>query len=365
MEFLDRAQSQLSGLYRSLTPGGRMSAGLLAAAVLLGLVYLGTGPIARPEADLMHGVPIAAVHLPPMEAAFAKANLTSYEIRGTSIFVPRGQEAAYRAALVKEKALPPNFGEQQDIAANDGGFLQSPAERDLRIKNAKQRDLSLAICAMPGIERAQVLYDVDNRPGPFKDKLITATIIVKPTGTSQVEESRVLDIRNLVAGAIAGLKPENVTVSDLNGPTWHGNWQKKNPGGAGLTGQAAAPAEPNHRRAEESAASQPVPQPPSAALAEDAWHWLARSWRTLVLIGAALACLLALRSMFRAAPGAADVPLAAAESGAAAAAKPGRAPPPHWRRPSPVAVAPPSEELSKLIQDDPEAAASILRNWIG
>ena len=26
-----------------------------------------------------------------------------------------------------------------------------------------------------------------------------------------------------MAGAIAGLKPENVTVSDLNGRTWYGN----------------------------------------------------------------------------------------------------------------------------------------------
>ena len=114
MEFLDRAYAQLSGLYRSLTPGGRMSAGLLAAAVLLGLGYLGTRQAARPDADLMHGVPIAASQLPPMEAALAKANLTNYEIRGTSIFVPRGQEAAYMAALVKENALPPNFGEQPD-----------------------------------------------------------------------------------------------------------------------------------------------------------------------------------------------------------------------------------------------------------
>ena len=66
-----------------------------------------------------------------MEAALAKANLTGYEIRGTSIFVPRGQEAAYMAALVKEKALPPNFGEQPDAAASDGSFLESSEQREL------------------------------------------------------------------------------------------------------------------------------------------------------------------------------------------------------------------------------------------
>ena len=58
----------------------------------------------------MHGVPVAADQLPVMEAALAKANLKGYEVRGTSIFVPRGQEAAYMAALADAKALPPNFG---------------------------------------------------------------------------------------------------------------------------------------------------------------------------------------------------------------------------------------------------------------
>ncbi len=183
-----------------------------------------------------------------MEAALAKANLTSYEIRGTSILVPRGQEAAYMAALVKEKALPPNFGEQLDAAVSESNFLESSAQRDLRMKNAKQTRL------VPGH-----LRHARNRTGlralrrrqparrPFKDKLITATVIIKPAGTSQLEESRVLAVRHLVAGAIAGLKPENVTVSDLNGRTWHGDWQKQNPDGSGPTVQAAAPAELNHR----------------------------------------------------------------------------------------------------------------------
>jgi len=368
MEFLNRAYAQLCGLYRSLTPGGRLTAGLLAAVVLLGLVYLGTRQAARPDCDLMHGVQIAAVQLPPIEAALAKANLTNYEIRGTSIFVPRGQEAAYMAALVKEKALPPNFAEQQDPANGESNFLESGAQRESRLKNAKQRDLSLAVCAMPGIERARVLYDVDNRPGPFLNKLITATVIIKPAGSSQLEESRVLAVRHLVAGAIAGLKPEDVTVSDLNGPTWHGDWKPQNPAGSGPSGQVVAPAEPKRLRTQESAAPQPVPEPPATDLAQDAWHWLTQSWRTLALIGAALVCLLALRSMVRVRPAVAQAQTASADRGAgnvATPAKPGKVPPPHWRRPHPASAAPPDEQLSKLVESDPETAASILRNWIG
>ena len=221
---------------------------------------------------------------------------------------------------------------------------------------------------MPGIERARVLYDVDNRPGgPFEGKLVTATIIIKPAGAGQLEESRVLAVRHLVAGAIAGLKPENVTVSDLNGRTWHGDWKKQDPAGSGPTVPAAAPAELKRLGTEVSAEPQSASEPP-VNLAQNAWHWLAKSWRSLALIGAALVCLLALRSMVRAQPGVAAAQTASAASDAsdaATTAKPGRVPPPHWRRPQPAERALPNDELSQLVESDPETAASILRNWIG
>jgi flagellar biosynthesis/type III secretory pathway M-ring protein FliF/YscJ len=368
MEFINRASSQLHELYRSLTPGGRLTAGLLAAVVVLGLAYAGTHQASGPDADLMRGVPVAAGQLPPMEAAFAKANLTGYEIRGNSIFVPKGQESAYMAALVKENALPPNYGAYMNGAGSASSPWDSKDQRELRIRIATQNELALQICDMPGIERASVLYAVDDKPGGFKDKVITATVSVKPVGTNQLEESRVSAIRHHVAGAIAGLKPENVTVSDLNGPTWHGNWQKQNPGAASATGQIAAPAKVDHHRTEESAKPKTASEPQAGDLAQDAWHWLTQSWRTVALIGGALVCLLVLRSMVCPQAAIAKVQVASDESGpddATTGARAGKVPPPHWRRTARDAGATVHEELSALVQDDPETAASILRNWIG
>lgn len=367
MEFVGRASTQAIEWYRSLTPGGRLTAGLLAAVIVLGLVYAGTHQTAAPEVDLMRGVPVAAAQLPLMEAAFAKANLTGYEVRGNAIFVPKGQEATYRAALVKEKALPLNFDEQPDLA-DEGSFIETGPRREERIKRAKQRDLSLAIGAMPGIERARVFYDVDNRPGPFKEKLITATVIVKPAGTGQLEESRVLDIRNLVAGAIAGLKPENVTVSDLNYRTWHGDWQKLSPGAANAHSQAATMTRTDLHPTEESVKPKPVAEPAAADFARDAWQWAVQSWRTLAVIGATLLGLLLLRSMVRRPAGVAATPISSTESApndAAAVTGTGKVPPPHWRRKSGIDATNLREELSALVQDDPETAARILRKWIG
>ena len=110
MDVLRRAYSQLHDLFRSMTPGSRLTAAMLAAAVLVGLGYLGTQQIARPDTDLMHGVPVANSQLPLMEAAFAKAKLKDYAIRGSSILVPRGQEAKYMEALRGRQRLAAGSG---------------------------------------------------------------------------------------------------------------------------------------------------------------------------------------------------------------------------------------------------------------
>ena len=138
--------------------------------------------------------------------------------------------------------------------------------------------------------------------------------------------------------------------------------------GGGPIGHVPAPVESNHRHVEQPASPQPAMEPSATDLAQDAWLWLTQSWRPLALIGAALVCLLALRSMVRTGRKLPNRGLhlsAMAPTLAATAAKPGKVPPPHWRRPLPADVAPPNEGLSKLVQDDPETAASILRNWIG
>ena len=158
-----------------------------------------------------------------MVSAFAKANLKGYEIRGSSILVPHGQEPAYLAAIADAKALP-KLGDATEDATTSGGPFLSNRDREERLKNAKQAELSLMIRSISGIENAYVIYDIDTKRGDFgNDRLITATVGVKPAGSAHLDEALVTAIRHLVAGAIAGLRPENVTVSDLSGRIWYGN----------------------------------------------------------------------------------------------------------------------------------------------
>ncbi len=223
MDLLNRAYTLLYDQLRSMTPSGRLTVGAAVAMVLAGVALVSVRGVSSSYVDLMHGVPVAVVDLPAMEAALAKANLKRYEIRGTSIYVPSGQEADYMAALATGKALPKRLGAALYDAVSSGSLFDIGSERDReRLKIAKQEVMAQLICEMPGIERAYVLIDVDDKPGGFRGKLITASACVKPAGSGQLDERTIAAIRKLVSGAIANLRPENVVVSDLNGQTWSG-----------------------------------------------------------------------------------------------------------------------------------------------
>jgi flagellar M-ring protein FliF len=219
MDFLNKSYEQLIDLFRSMTVGARITSALLLAVVVISLAYLLTARGGGPEVDLMHGMPVPANYLPAMQAAFNKAGLSDYEVRGTQILVPRGTTAAYMAALVDGNALPPNFGAALSGlqgALDAGGVFESERQRQRRVQVATQEMLSQIISSMQGLESAYVLFGTDQRGGLARDTLKTASVAVQPLGGNQLGGECVSKIRFLVAGAFA-MDPKNVTVADLSG----------------------------------------------------------------------------------------------------------------------------------------------------
>ena len=92
----------------------------------------------------------------------------------------------------------------------------SNKEREERFRVAIQENLSLWIRNMTGIERADVIIDAETKPGFGQEQVKTASVSVKGIGSTSIKESQVDAICSLVSGAVAGLKPENVKVTDLN-----------------------------------------------------------------------------------------------------------------------------------------------------
>jgi flagellar M-ring protein FliF len=217
MDFLNRAWAQLGDSFKSLTVGARISACLLLAIAGVSFTYLFKNQASSADLYLMGGEHFASSQLSAMEAAFAKASLNTYELDGNRVRVPRGQQSAYMGALADEGALPPDFGKYLEKALDNNGLFVSPAKQHELLKIAKQHELQLILSRMKGVETASVLYD-EKKEGGFGNRTIsTASVNIKPVGSQPLEEERIPTIRHLVASAFAGLKPESVSVTDLNG----------------------------------------------------------------------------------------------------------------------------------------------------
>jgi flagellar M-ring protein FliF len=222
MDFLNKAFAQFNDLFRSMTPGGRITAGLLLVVAVVSVGYLFQHQVSGGEDYLFGGESIPTPTLQKMEEAFGKATLNGFTIEPGSgrVKVPHSQRAAYLAALADAKALPPNFGDKFR-EAGDSGIWESPKQREIRQDRAFEEEMSLVISSMKGIERAVVFIKKQPHSDAFDlTPLTTATVTVWGINGIPLDDDQVDKIRSCVAPAVG--KAENVTITDGNGRSYPG-----------------------------------------------------------------------------------------------------------------------------------------------
>jgi type III secretory pathway lipoprotein EscJ len=205
-----------------LSPAQVIALGLVAASLGWAAWLLRDQPI-REEAELLAGSVLPSSELALMEAAFDRAQLTDYRTEAGRVYVPRSRQSAYMRALVDAEALPREFGGSLRRALANNSPWQSKAVQAELLRVATQDELSLVLCSMPGIERAAVLYDMEQQAGLAGGTMKTASVSIRTQPDAELDATRVQAIRVLVAASIAGLSPERVAVTDLrNGRVFAG-----------------------------------------------------------------------------------------------------------------------------------------------
>ena len=207
-----------------VTPAQVIALGLVAISIGWAAWFLRDRPI-NEEVELLPGTVLPSSELAIVEAAFDRAQLIGHRTEDGRVWVPRPRQSAYMRALVDAEALPREFGSSLRRALEQNSPWQSRAVQEESLRVAVQEELAHVICSMPGIERAAVLYDVDDRTS-FDGTLggaptRTASVNVRTQPDSELEPVRVQAIRVLVAASIAGLEPERVAVTDLRSGRVH------------------------------------------------------------------------------------------------------------------------------------------------
>lgn len=217
MDFLNKAYVQVLELFRSMSPAARITTALLLAVLVAAVYYLFQYQVSGDGEYLLSGREFTQTELGEMEAAFAKAGLGGSRIEGNRIRVPRGMKAEYLAALADNGSLPVDFANIfDDVFENENALTGTAELRSQKLKNAREKYISMVVSHMVGVEWATVRFDKDQSRG-LRPKLDSrAVVAVKPRGSTNLDTERVQAIRSTVAAAVAGLKPENVTVTDLN-----------------------------------------------------------------------------------------------------------------------------------------------------
>ena len=157
------AESASSGRLPRVSVAQVLALGLVAAAVGWAAWLVRDRPI-NEEVELLPGTVLPSSEMAIIEAAFDRAQLVDHRTEDGRVWVPRPRQSAYMRALVDAEALPREFGSSLKRALEKNSPWQSRAVQEEMLRVAVQEELAHVICSMPGIERAAVLYDVDERP---------------------------------------------------------------------------------------------------------------------------------------------------------------------------------------------------------
>lgn len=178
-------------------------------AAVLGLARLATNPS---MSLLYSGLdPVAASDV--VTALDAQGAL--YEVRGNAIYVDAAQRDVLRMSLAGE-GLPANTAQGYELLDSLSGFGTTSQMFDAAYWRAKEGELARTIVAARHISAARVHI---GNPGarPF-DRSSAATASVSVTTTSgALSSNHAKALRYLVASAVPGLLPEDVSVIDSAG----------------------------------------------------------------------------------------------------------------------------------------------------
>ena len=138
-----------------------------------------------------------------------------YDVRGDTIFVPSAERDALRLALAGE-GLPDTGTRGYELLDNLTGFGTTSQMFDAAYWRAKEGELARTIVANPQISHARVhIANVSN--GPFSSTYQPSASVSVTHAGIPITPMQANAVRYLVASAVAGLSPDNVTVIDASG----------------------------------------------------------------------------------------------------------------------------------------------------
>ncbi len=209
--YLENARAFLLRLSvgQRLALGGVLVGGI---ALLIGLAYW----TSRPDMTLLFGKLDASDANTVVEAL--QSENTPYELRdnGTAVYVPRDQVYELRLRFASQGLA--SSGQAGYELFDQGTLGMTDFMQKLNNKRGLEGELARTIASIRQVEMARVHLVIPERSAfATEQKPATASVVVQTRGGQKLSGEEVQGITALVAGAVEGLDPGNVTVLDVRG----------------------------------------------------------------------------------------------------------------------------------------------------
>lgn len=143
-----------------------------------------------------------------------------YEVRGDAIFVPSALRDETRLMLAAA-GLPANSHSGYELLDSLSGFGTTSQMFDAAYWRAREGELARTITASPHIRSARV-HISQGANSAFRREIAPSASVTVTTSSGMLNPAQARAIRYLVASAIAGMQPEQVSVIDGAGGLVYG-----------------------------------------------------------------------------------------------------------------------------------------------
>lgn len=214
MQALQRTIQSIAAQMRELTPSAKLLIGSLMIILVMSLFLVSLYAGKRDMVELgLKGSVSAAVKQQVVD--YLVVHDIPYEPKGSDILVPEDRKIAVLGQLTEKQLID---GDQInfDSLIVDSSPFRTNAENKTRFLVAKMNVLQGMIGQMAGIEYAKVIIDSSEGSGALGRANVpsSATVSVRTSG-GDLTQQQVDAIANLVARSHAGLKTQNVAITDL------------------------------------------------------------------------------------------------------------------------------------------------------
>lgn len=202
---------QIVTLWQSLDMRRRVTVGVATLAMLLAVLTLARMASA-PNMTLLYAGLESGTAGEIVDALEQRGVI--HEVRGDSIFVAAAQRDSLRMSLAGEN-LPASSTKGYELLDGMSGFGTTSQMFDAAYWRAKEGELARTILAHSAITSVRV-HLASTGSNPFQRDIRQSASVSITTGSEGITPKNARALRFLVASAVAGLTPEDVSVIDAD-----------------------------------------------------------------------------------------------------------------------------------------------------